>query len=598
MNRTSLVYALDQLAKSKVAPTETVQEDVVTTRTLRPSGIKKVRNTTISYAERHRGQWHRPEYDFDEIQIAQDTSSYLFRAIKKKTDRFITAGWEFVSENDETLDYVKRRIAEIEWATEHPFNMLMLHTAADLFRFGNAMWVKTRDVNRSSGEKRTSVTGARLDPVAAYHILPFETLSLKSHNNGEIKRVKQTLPTGTERSWDRNHILHFYVNRKPGFSVGTPEVFPALDDISLLRRIEENVEELIETNLFPVYHYKVGNDAIPERMTPNGDKETDIVKKTIEYMPSGAFYVSDHRHEITAIGSESKALRIDFYLTYFKSRVMTALGVSPIDMGEGGSSNRSTSSTLSKNLMMDVEALQLVLKWFIEFYVINELLVEGGYNPLDPADRVNIKFGVVDKEERLSVENNSIQKWLNNGIDHTEFRKELGLAPFRDEQFDETYQKLFAEPLAMLKALGPDSAASNALADAPSSNITTEGVSKEKTFAKQEMAAKKSSEQRGASSSKKSGTVANKSRPANQSGSRSSAKLSRDTYTAFIHPGNYNDKIDIVVPDVIGEDQYQQWVALVLKRYNQLEHVGVGFDTVVENLLPRLYALAPGDFNG
>ena len=39
--------------------------------------LKKVNGRSMPYADRHRGNWFKPEYDLTEIQIAQDTDSFL-----------------------------------------------------------------------------------------------------------------------------------------------------------------------------------------------------------------------------------------------------------------------------------------------------------------------------------------------------------------------------------------------------------------------------------------------------------------------------------------------------------------------------------------
>lgn len=554
-----------------------------------PLKVKKVRARPFSYTDRHRGNWFRPEYEFDEIQIAADVDSFLLQSIKKKIDRFFLAGFEFVSENDEALAYIKVRIAEMEMATSKPFALLVKETARDLLRFSNCMWVKTRDDKRSSGKMRKDIRGVELKPVAGYHLLPFETLLLKTRSNGEIKKVMQMMPDGRKKEFFPTDIVHFYTNRNPGFSVGTPELLPALDDIALLRRIEENVEELIETALFPVFHYKVGNDQFPERYGPDGRKETEVVRDKIEYMPSGGVYVSDHRHQIQAIGSESKALRIDFYLSYFKQRVFAALGVSDVDMGVGGTANRSTAQTMSKALMLSVESLQSLLKVFIEFFVLNELLLEGGYNPLNEEDRVHIKFGVVDKQERIALENNQIQLFANKMVTHTEARKTLGYRPFEDEDENDTYYKKYEEPLALIKSMGPGSAAGEVLAGVSTSNVESEALKKEKTFAKQMEKQNKPGQQgrpaNGSSTSNRRASAA-KSRPSNQSGTRSSPKLNSDIY---LNAGGHSTIIS--VDGNIPAEVIDTWKALVINRYSELADYGVSFDTVVENLLPRLYKL-------
>ena len=415
--------------------------------------VKKVNGRAMPYADRHRGNWFKPEYELTELQVAQDTDSFLFKAIQKKVHRFVLAGWEFVGNDKETVTYIKRRIREIETVSGQPFNLLMTSLAHDLIRYSNCAWVKVRNKDASSGKNR-KYKGKEIEPVAGYFILPFETLWFKIKRNGEIKKVMQEQPnTGETKEFAPEDIVHFYTNRKPGFTMGTPELLPVLEDIALLRRLEENIEEMIDSNLHPLFHYTVGNDNMPERYGPDGIKETDLVRNTIEYMPSGGIFVSDHRHNIEAIGSEGKALKINEYLDYFKKRVYAGLGVSAIDMGEGDSANRSTANTLSKIAIQDVEALQASVKTFIQTYIINELLIEGGYEDAiyDESRYVHIKFGSVDKEEKSKEENQTIQLWLNKLISQKEARKRLGETPVSEDFELDTHYKLYEEKMALLK---------------------------------------------------------------------------------------------------------------------------------------------------
>jgi hypothetical protein len=556
---------------------------------LKPASVKKVRDRSLSYTHSHRGNWFIPEYDFDEIQIVQDVDSYVFRATSRKVNRFITAGWDFVGEDAETVDYIKQRIKYMEMATNRPFFDLMYMTVQDIVRFSNCLWVKARNDSASPGNLRTDIHGVQIEPVAGYFVIPFETVEFKTKSNGELKKVMQRLPDGEKREFSPRDTIHFYTHRKPGFSVGTPELFPALDDIALLRRIEENVEELIETVLFPVFHYKVGSEKFPERFGPDGEKETDIVKRTIEYMPAGGVYVSDHRHQIEVVGAESHALRIDTFLSYFKNRVMAALGTSSVDMGEGATANRSTASTMSKGMMMDIEAVQCMLKEFIEFYVINELLLEGGYNPLDSAQMVHMKFGVIDKEERRADENQQIQLYHGNIRTIDEVRASLGDAPFVDEtMMDRTFFKRNQEPLALLKSAMPGSAASLALAAAPSSAITPEGVEGEKTFSQ---SGGQSGEKGNALGEGSTRSSQSKSTPSNQHGVRSGPKTNRDlTGESFRTTISYEDgsEYHLVLDYLPSKDSLVDFTESVHVLYEDLRGHGISFGTIVENQLPRL----------
>lgn len=553
------------------------------------SQIKRVNNRGLSYNQRHRGEWFKPEYDFDEIQIAQGRDSLLGRAIQKKVNKLLCAGYEFTGMNPESVAYIQKRFHEMQFATNLPTVVFFAELFNDLFRYNNCMLVKVRNRKASSGKVRT-VNGSTLEPVAGYFTLPFETLYFKANKNGTKSRVLQRMPNGEEKEFHPRDLVHFYTNKNPGFAVGTPELWAALDDIALLRAIEENVQELIETNLFPVYHYKVGSDAFPERVGMDGNRETDVVKKHIEYMPAGGIYVSDHRHEISAVGSEGRALRIDFYLSYFKNRVYAAIGASPIDMGEGSTSNRSTASTMSKAMLMDIEAMACIIESFFDFYIINELLLEGGYDPLDERDLVHLKFGVIDKEERRADENHLIQSFHGKVRDIDEVRAAMGEKPWEDSQMEKTYYKMYEEPLALLRGLGPGSAAGEILAGLPGSNVTPEAVAKEAQFAKQmeKVGAGVQGTRPNSSSTGSSRASAARARPSNQHGTRSTTRTNRDTQTIFSPDGKHKfvlpSELDVKLEDL------SAWKKIVHDRYSKLEKFGVSFGTVAENLLWRLEA--------
>ena len=503
--------------------------------------VKKVSSRVIDYANRHRGDWFKPEYSLEELQIAQDTDSYIFKAIQKKVNRFTLAGYEIVGNDEESLTYIKNRLREIELVSGQPLKLLLSTLASDLSRYSNCIWVKVRNKNASSGKLRNSF-GKELEPVAGYYCLPFETLWFKVKKNGELKKIMQEVPgTGARREFAPEDIVHFFTNKKPGFTMGTPELLPVLEDVALLRRLEESVEDMINANLNPLFHYKVGNDLNPERVGPDGVRETDLVRQTIEYMPSGGVFVSDHRHEIEAVGSEGKALKIQEYIDYFKKRVFAGLGVSPIDMGEGDTANSSTANNLSKVAIQDVEALQENIKVFFDAFIINELLLEGGFvdSITDESKSVSIKFGTVDKEEKAKEENQTIQLWLNNLVNETEARKRLGMHPVKEEDRKLSYYSTIQEPLAMIKSVG-GLPSSMALAENPMSSISKENVNKEESIQKENRGRKPNVEGGGANLSK------NISRPANQLGERTAPKFSSDKAKLFFEQEQGKKVLDLL----------------------------------------------------
>lgn len=576
-----VLKSLTEIALTRRA--EAKQHNDASKRISSPLPIK-VESKALAYSAHHRGVWFKPEYDFEEISIAQDTDSYLSRAINKKVNKVIVAGWDLVGRNPETVEYIKRRINEISYSTKCPFDQLLWSTFFDLIRYNNCIWVKARDEDISSGNVVTSEVEIDLRPIAGYFILPFETLELKAKINGSLKRVKQRLGT-LEKEWAPRDIVHFYTNRKPGFLIGTPEILPVLDDIALLRRIEENVEDLIETNLFPLFHYKIGSDAFPEVINhQTGEKETDRVRRTLQYMPANGIYISDHRHEISAIGSEGRALRLDFYLTYFKNRVLSGMGTSPVDMGEGDTANKSTASTMSKAMLIDIEALTIVVKRFIEFYVISELLIEGGYNPLDAEEMVYFRFGTIDKEERRADENQQIQLFASNLRTIDEVRASLGDEPWRDEFVERTHYKMFGEPAALVNGLGAGSAAGTTLAEHPSSNITPAAVKKEEQFSKTQERLKKQGQPVKKSASKSAiKSSQGKARPSNQHGTRSGPKTNRDLTLV----GNNDEEIVVTCDFDPDPAKVDSWLQIVYDQYNKFNS-NVSLETIATATMWRL----------
>lgn len=418
------------------------------------SKTKMIRNPSIQYATKNRGVWFRPEYNFGDIQTAQDSDSYLAKAIEKKSLKFLLAGYEFSGENPKTVEYIKKRIRQIEVASGKPFKILLNQTAHDLFRYQNAIWVFSRDEDNSGG-KPYKKGGKNIKPISATFIVPFETIEFRSKTNGDIDRIRQIVPGDTKKpEWSINDFVHFYVNKRPGFSVASPTVFSAMEDILLLRRLEEQVEELVESHLFPLFHYKIGTDEYPEKVNvKTGLREAEEIAQTLQYMPSSGLYISDWRHTVEAIGSEGKALDITSYLDYFKKRVFAAIGVSPVDMGESDSSNRSTAQTQSKSLTESVEAVQVLLKTFIDNFFITPLLMESSFlfDPLSPQNIVEINFGKIDTSEQTLNENNANQLYMSNAITHEELRQKIGHRPLRSDQEGSLFYHKFPDRVAMAR---------------------------------------------------------------------------------------------------------------------------------------------------
>lgn len=497
--------------------------------------MRKVKSPVLNWDDirRRNGDWERPEYDFASIERFADVESLLSQSFRKKLALFSKEGYDFVGQRPELVDYVKLRLSQIAWVSGCTERQLIQDIYYDLDRFSNSYVVKVRNEKASGGYKYVDPRdNARMKPIAGLFVLPAPSVEFKLNDANQVKEWRQYIP-GTTRLYKEHslkNVAHFYTNKKKGLVNGTPRILPVMEDIKVLRRIEENVELLVTQSIFPLIHYKVGTENSPARMDHNGVAELDKVIQQVQMMPPEGVYVTPERHEIRMIGTEGRALRVEAYLDYFKKRVLAGLSLSSVDIGEGGTANRNTADTMSRALIDEVKADQRVFEDAFQQLIINELLMEAS-EQLDISreeNKVYLRFREIDYDTKIKKENHAIQKFLQNGITHTELRNELGLNRINDEQWQDCYFKLIDEPKLLIQAgANPGSVA----AQTNVRNKSTEAT--EEDLQKAQGATESNLKQKGASVSlgKENKTVANRNRPENQHGIKSSSAKSIKDYS-------------------------------------------------------------------
>lgn len=465
--------------------------------------------------------WESPEWDLAENGRIVDVESLVRRAFKNKKNLFLKEGYDFVGEDPDRIRYIKTRLKQMEFATGIPFHSLLDQSIASLIRNSNAFWVKVRDEKASGGSKRKTASDKKLLPVAGYFPLPAETIRFVRDEYGKVKQYQQFIPGKKLKKFNPEDVVHFHFEKREGFSIGTPDLVAVKDDIRALRRIEENVELLVYNHLFPLFHYKVGTEENPAAIFPDGTSEVAVVQAKVASMPSDSCWVTPERHEIKVLGAEGQALASDKILEYFKSRVVMGLGNSSVDMGEGGTSSRSTAQTMSRILIDDTKAAQQIFAAQYYTYIIQELLLESTFrnNSLyEEKNRIYLKFNEIDMEARQAKENHLVDMFLKNAITHIELREGIGRRPFEgqawptkragSEDWQNTNHGLIERDKIILQSI-----------DEPGT-ATSQAEAKSRTTTNK---------------TKSSGgnSVSNKNKPANQHGSRPSAKVNKDIETTI-----------------------------------------------------------------
>jgi ribosomal protein L37AE/L43A len=402
--------------------------------TKRPALMKPVKNPTLRYHTQRgigRGAFQPAEYDLAEMGRIEDTDSYVRQAFSKKTALMFKESWDLIGPNRRTIKYIKTRLAQISAATGISTNTLFREIGSAIVRKSNAFLIKVRKTEASGGKlRRVPGSNTPLQPVAGYFIAPAETMEFELRGN-RIGRWRQKMPNGDIKYYSVKDVIHISYDRKEGFVFGTPTLIPVIDDIRALRKIEENVEMLIYQHIFPLFQYIVGTPEMPAGITESGEREIDVVRKEIMYMPTEGGIVTPERHEVKAIGAEGRALRAEGYLEHFKKRVFSGLGVSAVDMGEGETANRATADNMSRNMVDSVKDLQQVLEDAITEFIINELLLEStfGDSVLDDENRVKLKFKEIDIDAKIKKEAHATDMFAKDILTHDETRRTVGLEP-------------------------------------------------------------------------------------------------------------------------------------------------------------------------
>lgn len=401
----------------------------------------QVKKIGLAYKDGGRSEFEDQPIELEEISKAYHTDSYIKRAVDKHADLMFKEGWDIAGRNEQAAEYVWTRLKLMEEATATPMEELFYQVAYDLVLYGNAYLVKARQKGSQAGATGIKAVGyTSKQPVAGYFILPATVMKVSRDEFGKVLAYEQSSEGGEGVRFKQEDIVHFTYKRPTGRAYGVPFVFNVIDDVKLLRQIEENVARLIHRNLFPLYIYQVGIDKPGYEAS---DEEIETIREEIRDMPMDGGIVLPERHNISTVGAGGEALDASDYLKYYRQRVFTGLGMSDSVMGVGDSANKSTSDNHSADLHDGVKEFQRAFTESFQFNIINELLFEGGYDPvLNVDDEVRFTFNEVAYDAKIKKENHLTQLFTQNVITHEEMRMMMGLDPVTDE--GRLYANMFA----------------------------------------------------------------------------------------------------------------------------------------------------------
>jgi hypothetical protein len=386
-----------------------------------------------------------PEYDLLEPWTLLDVESLYKQSIERRLSLAFRNGYEVTGDNSSFVDYINRRLAQMSFIMRQEFESFFKEVLLNLYVCSNCIIIKIRDEEGSGGvpnEKNNNRT-----PIAAYKIIPPQTIFPYLDGKGSIEKWRRFFGNGRPyRDYDVEDVIHFHWDKKPGHLFGTPRTASVRDDIFALRRHEENYELLLVNHLFPLFHVAVGSEEAPCEILPNGLSEIDVIKRLIQEMPKEGVFVTDERVKVDVHGAAKEGIDPNPLLEHYKQRVISGLGMSPMDLGIADTSNRATADSISQNLK---DSIITDLKWFggqVKMFVFRDLFSESrtALSVQRATDDISIEFHEIDMDTMVKKETHAINKFNNQAITRTELRQHLKMKPVEKHQEKDTNNELIA----------------------------------------------------------------------------------------------------------------------------------------------------------
>lgn len=417
------------------------------------------------------GEFETPDSDLTEIKNAIAADGYIALAVEKYAQLIFKAGYNIVSDNDDAAQYIRSRLRMMSFTTDTPMDIIFQQIGDDLVAYSNAFLVKSRvETSQLGGIQAKGIYDT--NPVGGYFRVDPSTMQIKRDKNGTIKNYQQEVGSNTKK-FKPTDVIHFYIDRKGGAAFGTPRITPVLEDVKLLRKLEGT--DLAQTYRYanPIIQMKVG---LPQAGMQATDKDISDAKSEVEQMNNDGILVTNEGTDFKIIGAEGKAMDIVPSLSYFEKRVFTSLNVSEAMMGRGGA--KQDADSMEAQVHDTVKFFQRRIATIIEHKMFDELLLEGGYNPIgNEEDIVHFDFNEINNETKVKMQTHALNLYQGNLITFAEARQACGLDS-DDVDASQLYANFVTQPNAIALVQAKLGATSDSSATSASANTGTSGPDK------------------------------------------------------------------------------------------------------------------------
>lgn len=420
----------------------------------------------------------RTEYDFTESYRIADTECFVSTTINKKRSLILKEGFKYLSKNPSDIDYLKKRLNEIEFVSGYSLSTLLNEITTSILHNHNAFIYIARGEDSSTGNRRP--VDGNIEPIACFFPLAEAKMELLENEYKEVEGYKYKYNLRTYNTFDVDEIIHIAVDKKPTLNVGTPPLESVKDDILSLRQIEQSLERLVYKMTIPLMHAVVGTKEQPAGIDEiTGRPETEVINEQLNYMEDAGGITTTHRVDLKMLGAESQALRLSGPLEYYKNRVLVGLIISDVDLGTGKSTTGGAASVISEALQQNIEMYQNIIEDFVTNKILTPLLLEKEENVdkqyLTDDQKVYFKFNNTNLDSKVKIESHYINEFNSKLITRDEYRSYTGREPLTESEKQDIFDDLglVKESDQITMDLGNDTSVSSVSQSSnPTSNYT------------------------------------------------------------------------------------------------------------------------------
>lgn len=386
-----------------------------------------------------------PHINLDELAKARDTECLINTSVERHIETALQEGFRFTCQDEEILDYVKKRIFEIEFVSMLTMRKVLEMLMDQLVTYGTGFIIVRRDRGKSSG-KRFRLFGRDYDPISSWGVPDSSTMYSAENSEGNVISWKQVIferDVQKETKYQHSDVFVFTRHKQAGRVFGRSMYLPSLDDVLMLRSLEDLVYVISQKYAFPLFQYIVGTKERPaedvvDPVTGELISEVELARITVDNMPVEGGFVTPERHEIKLIGTEGKVLDLTPYLDHFKTRVQESTRMSNAALGTGkGEQSKSVGQTQLQNLEKSAKYIQDIVSDGFHWILVQ--LMADGAKDVNEINLVRLVFSPPDTEEQRAHENHIMSQYQTDLLTGEEARKSLGRKPFEEKSKQDLY---------------------------------------------------------------------------------------------------------------------------------------------------------------